>query len=164
MLVRLWTRRIAALSLGHGIAMKLQPTAPGSTTLLLWLPPRSLLVFSAEARYAWRHGIASKKGDRVHGGWLPRGRRVSVTLRRVRTCSTCLCAWPLACDSQGAELQLPTRIGAGARSEPPPSHTSEENGAPNAGRGAGGCDSTRGVELAGGAGGAGIGRQVQLLS
>ena len=106
---RLWSRRIAALSLGHGIAMKLQPPQPGGATRLLWLPPRSLLVFTAEARYAWRHGIASKRGDRVDGGWRPRGRRVSVTLRRVRTCSTCRCAWPLACDSQGAELQLPTR-------------------------------------------------------
>ena len=79
---------------------------------------------------------------------------MSVTLRRVRTHSTCLCAWPLACDSQGAELQLPTRIGAGARSGPPPSHTSEENGAPDAG--AGDCDSTRGgVENAGGEAGIG---------
>ena len=105
--------------------MKLQPTAPGGEAHLLWLPPRSLLVFGAEARYAWRHGIASKKRDRVGGDWVSRGRRVSVTLRRVRTRSACRCPWPLACDSQGAELQLPTRIGAGVRSGSPPSHAIE---------------------------------------
>ena len=149
------TPRIAALSLGHGIVMKLQPTAGGGAAHLLWLPPRSLLVFGAEARYAWRHGIASKKGDHLHGAWVPRGRRVSVTLRRVRTRSACRCAWPLACDSQGAELQLPTRIGAGARSGPPPSPLREENDGPNAAPAAGDCDSTSGA--GGGMGRCGVG-------
>lgn len=116
---------IAALSLGAGIGMKLQPTeeataepaAAAAAGHVLWLPPRSLLVFGGAARYAWRHGIASKKGDRLPGGWAPRGRRVSVTLRRVRAGGApCRCAWPRACDSQGAALQLPTRIGAGPRS------------------------------------------------
>ena len=119
---------IAALSLGCGIGMKLQPAAPTTATaataaaaaaaaepLVLWLPPRSLLVFSGEARYAWRHGIATKKGDVVHGAWMSRGRRVSLTLRRVRANGKCRCGWPDLCDSQGAVLQLPSRIGAGPR-------------------------------------------------
>ena len=114
---------IAALSLGCGIGMKLQPAAATTAAaaaaaaepLVLWLPPRSLLVFSGEARYAWRHGIATKKGDVVHGAWASRGRRVSLTLRRVRANGTCRCGWPNLCDSQGAVLQLPSRIGAGPR-------------------------------------------------
>ncbi|CAO1615153.1 unnamed protein product [Parajaminaea phylloscopi] len=56
----------------------------------LWLPPRSVLVLSGEARWQWKHGIAARQGDWVRGnssfdhdgnadsaqtspmGWIPR--------------------------------------------------------------------------------------------
>lgn len=32
----------------------------------LWLPQRSLVVLNGEARFAWTHGIASRKLDKVN--------------------------------------------------------------------------------------------------
>jgi hypothetical protein len=58
----------------------------------VWLPSRSVLVLTGEARYEWTHGIARRVRDKVEveedgeddgGGWrwLERGVRVSVTFR-----------------------------------------------------------------------------------
>ncbi len=54
----------------------------------VWLPPRSVLVLTREARYEWTHGIAPRMRDKVEdaagrGGWQwhERGVRVSVTFR-----------------------------------------------------------------------------------
>jgi hypothetical protein len=54
----------------------------------VWLPPRSVLVLTREARYEWTHGIAPRVRDKVEdaGGsdgwqWHERGVRVSVTFR-----------------------------------------------------------------------------------
>jgi alkylated DNA repair dioxygenase AlkB len=49
----------------------------------LFLAPRSLVAFSGEARYEWRHGIAARKSDTHEGRVIPRGRRVSFTFRNV---------------------------------------------------------------------------------
>ncbi|EPS57988.1 hypothetical protein M569_16828, partial [Genlisea aurea] len=64
------------------------------------LPPRSLLLLSGEARYAWHHYIPHHKMDRVNDDeWIRRGTRVSFTLRKVRK-GDCKCAFPQYCDSQ----------------------------------------------------------------
>jgi hypothetical protein len=56
----------------------------------VWLPPRSVIVLTGEARYAWTHGIVPRARDRVEdvdgggdGGWRWHYRepRVSVTFR-----------------------------------------------------------------------------------
>ena len=53
----------------------------------VWLPSRSVLVLTGEARYKWVHGIAPRLRDKVTGGesdgwmWHERGMRVSVTFR-----------------------------------------------------------------------------------
>ena len=56
----------------------------------VWLPSRSVLVLTGEARYKWTHGIAPRSRDKVEvvaggerGGWMwqERGVRVSVTFR-----------------------------------------------------------------------------------
>jgi hypothetical protein len=55
----------------------------------VWLPSRSVLVLTGEARYEWTHGIASRVRDKVEddGGeegrwqWQERGVRVSITFR-----------------------------------------------------------------------------------
>jgi alkylated DNA repair dioxygenase AlkB len=49
------------------------------------LMPRSLLVMTGDARYKWKHGIVSRKSDKdpETNQRVPRGRRVSVTFRRM---------------------------------------------------------------------------------
>jgi alkylated DNA repair dioxygenase AlkB len=37
------------------------------TEKTVYLHPRSLIIFSGEGRYAWTHGIACRKLDRVSG-------------------------------------------------------------------------------------------------
>lgn len=49
----------------------------------LYLPPRSLLILSGEARYKWSHGISQRKLDKVDGELLHRARRISLTFRQV---------------------------------------------------------------------------------
>lgn len=53
----------------------------------LWLPQRSVVVLSGEARWQWEHGIAAREGDWVHirsdegPEWVARRTRTSVTIR-----------------------------------------------------------------------------------
>ena len=47
------------------------------------LKPRSLLIMKDEARYEWKHSIASRKSDNINGTKTPRKRRVSMTFRTV---------------------------------------------------------------------------------
>jgi alkylated DNA repair dioxygenase AlkB len=68
---------VASLSLLAGVVMRF--TGEGER-VDLWLPPRSLLVLSGPARYAWKHAIAGRRGDPGRG---PRGRRLSLTFRTV---------------------------------------------------------------------------------
>ncbi|KAM5573817.1 alkylated DNA repair protein ALKBH8 [Rosa sericea] len=66
----------------------------------IYLPPRSLLLLSGEARYAWHHYIPHHKIDKVKDSVIRRGsRRVSFTFRKVRT-TPCQCEFPQYCDSQ----------------------------------------------------------------
>ncbi|OVA18380.1 RNA recognition motif domain [Macleaya cordata] len=66
----------------------------------LFLPPRSMLLLSGEARYAWHHYIPHHKVDMVRGDTIRRGaRRVSLTFRKVRN-GPCCCEFPQYCDSQ----------------------------------------------------------------
>jgi alkylated DNA repair dioxygenase AlkB len=51
-----------------GVVMELRRGRVGEgddTHKFLYLPPRSLLVLSGEARYLWSHGIAARKSDMV---------------------------------------------------------------------------------------------------
>ena len=48
----------------------------------VWLPRRSLLVLSGEARYEWGHCISSRMQDKRNGILIPRGKRVSLTFRQ----------------------------------------------------------------------------------
>ncbi|XP_062073004.1 alkylated DNA repair protein ALKBH8 homolog isoform X3 [Humulus lupulus] len=67
---------------------------------VIHLPPRSMLLLSGEARYAWHHYIPHHKIDMVNDEVIRRGaRRVSFTFRKVRT-NPCNCDFPQHCDSQ----------------------------------------------------------------
>jgi hypothetical protein len=48
---------------------------------LVYLPPRSLMLLSGDARYKWERMIVSRTTDTVDGTVLPRKLRVSLTLR-----------------------------------------------------------------------------------
>nr|AKM76727.1 RNA-binding (RRM/RBD/RNP motifs) family protein [Geranium incanum] len=66
----------------------------------IYLPPRSMLLLSGEARLAWHHYIPHHKIDIVNDSVIKRSsRRVSFTLRKVRT-GPCQCLFPQYCDSQ----------------------------------------------------------------
>ena len=88
---------LVSLSLGSGAVMSFKNEKGISKHI--FLPPRSLAVFTAEARYAFYHSIASRKLDRVDGKLHFRRRRISLTYRRVKF-DPCTCKWPLFCDSQ----------------------------------------------------------------
>ncbi|PPD69670.1 hypothetical protein GOBAR_DD33449 [Gossypium barbadense] len=66
----------------------------------IYLPPRSMLLLSGEARCAWHHYIPHHKIDKVNETMIRRGsRRVSFTFRKVRR-GPCQCEFPQYCDSQ----------------------------------------------------------------
>lgn len=66
----------------------------------IFLPSRSLLVLSEEARYAWHHYIPHHKVDIINGERICRSsRRVSFTFRKVRF-GPCDCRFQQYCDSQ----------------------------------------------------------------
>ena len=45
--------------------------------------PGSLVVMQGEARYGWKHSIPPRKTDVYQGQRIERGRRVSLTFRKV---------------------------------------------------------------------------------
>lgn len=74
---------IASLSLGSGCVMDFTNKFDKTKKIPVWLAPRSLVVLSSEARYAWLHGIAARKWDDWDGEKHERQRRVSLTFRKV---------------------------------------------------------------------------------
>ncbi|MGL4597702.1 MAG: alpha-ketoglutarate-dependent dioxygenase AlkB, partial [Bacteroidia bacterium] len=73
---------IASLSLNSACLMDFTQAQTLETTSL-FLEPSSLLVLSDEARYNWKHGIANRKKDKYNNQLIERGRRVSLTFRKV---------------------------------------------------------------------------------
>lgn len=76
---------IISISLSGSCVMNFQKhknaTAEGKIPVLLLL--RSLVVMKSEARYEWLHSIPARKKDVFNGNTYLRGRRVSVTFRKV---------------------------------------------------------------------------------
>ncbi|XP_023144698.2 alkylated DNA repair protein alkB homolog 8 [Amphiprion ocellaris] len=118
---------ILSLSLGAKTVMDF--CHPDGRVIAVVLPGRSLLLMKGESRYLWTHGITPRKFDMVPAcdppspaGSRPdlgtqsgltlskRGTRTSFTFRKIRH-EPCRCAFPSACDSQGApstpSLSLP---------------------------------------------------------
>lgn len=73
---------IASLSIGSPCVMEFTNPITGEKASRL-LEPRSLITFSGDARYQWKHGIAARKTDKYQGQIIQRGRRVSLTFRNV---------------------------------------------------------------------------------
>jgi alkylated DNA repair dioxygenase AlkB len=73
---------VLSLTLGSGCIMDFTRVSDSHHVPLL-LERCSLLVMSDESRYDWKHGIAARKSDVWQGKMLERGRRVSLTFRKV---------------------------------------------------------------------------------
>ena len=73
---------IASLSLGSPCIMEFSHSET-QEKIPMRLEPRSLIILSGDARYHWRHGIAHRKTDRFNGNVFHRGRRISLTFRKV---------------------------------------------------------------------------------
>jgi len=69
----------------------------------VFLPARSLLIMTGEARYAWTHGICPRHSDVIEteNGTTTqeRGIRVSFTFRKVRR-GDCCCIFKEYCDNK----------------------------------------------------------------
>jgi alkylated DNA repair protein alkB family protein 8 len=74
---------LISISLGSGIVMEFNCVQEETKGLRkqVFLPPRSLLLMSKEARYSWEHMIVSRMTDTIDGEVVRRGTRVSLTLR-----------------------------------------------------------------------------------
>uniref|UniRef100_A0A8C6TZC9 AlkB homolog 8, tRNA methyltransferase n=1 Tax=Neogobius melanostomus TaxID=47308 RepID=A0A8C6TZC9_9GOBI len=109
---------ILSLSLGAQTVMEFRH--PDGRLVAVVLPTRSLLVMKGESRYLWTHGITPRKFDMIPAAdseypiravsnavtqssltLSKRGTRTSFTFRKIRH-GPCCCAFPSACDSQGA--------------------------------------------------------------
>jgi len=73
---------IASITLGSGCTMDFTRVY-GHEKFSQHLEPRSLVVMTGEARYAWKHAIPPRKTDLLDGRRIARGRRVSLTFRTV---------------------------------------------------------------------------------
>ncbi|XP_016912340.2 alkylated DNA repair protein alkB homolog 8 isoform X1 [Apis cerana] len=91
---------ILSLSLGSACIMNFKKENKKAS---LFLPPRSLLIMSGEARYAWSHGICPRHNDIVQTSngitTQSRGTRVSFTFRKVHR-GDCCCNFPEYCDTK----------------------------------------------------------------
>ncbi|KAL1922682.1 uncharacterized protein VTP21DRAFT_10221 [Calcarisporiella thermophila] len=73
---------ILALSLLTPCVMRFQSVEDEECIDIL-LPPRSLLVMSGKARYKYKHSISKNAIDYIDEQAIERGRRVSLTMRRI---------------------------------------------------------------------------------
>ncbi|GAA4055189.1 alpha-ketoglutarate-dependent dioxygenase AlkB [Actinomadura miaoliensis] len=73
---------VASVSLLSACVMEFTHPEEG-TRVPVRLVPGSLCVMTGPARFTWRHAIPARKSDPGPDGRMPRGRRVSVTMRTV---------------------------------------------------------------------------------
>ena len=77
-----FSETIASLSLLSACAMNFEERTSGKRRNVV-LAPRSLLVLRGASRYCWTHSIPARKSDMIDGQRVARGRRVSLTFRKV---------------------------------------------------------------------------------
>ena len=107
-----FSHTIAVISLLNPVVMEFV-RMEDARKVAVTIPPRSLMFMQGESRYGWRHAIASRKSDLSESGeYVPRGRRVSLTFRRLES-KECNCEYPSLCDSQGADMIRPRRMNSG---------------------------------------------------
>jgi alkylated DNA repair dioxygenase AlkB/SAM-dependent methyltransferase len=72
---------LISISLNSGIVMEFRNVHDTKLKKLVYLPPRSMLLMSKDARYHWEHMIVTRMTDTHNGAVLSRKLRVSLTLR-----------------------------------------------------------------------------------
>ena len=78
-----FTGVIFSLSLLSGALMQFR-SLDRKRIIPIYAEPRSLIVMRGAARYEWTHGIPARAADTWNGEERPRGRRISITFRKVR--------------------------------------------------------------------------------
>lgn len=73
---------VATVSLGSAVSMDFCCNETGDEYEHR-LEPRSLVLLYGDARWKWRHGIAKRRTDTVHGQKTARQRRLSITFRTI---------------------------------------------------------------------------------
>ncbi|WP_419863166.1 alpha-ketoglutarate-dependent dioxygenase AlkB [Candidatus Poriferisodalis sp.] len=73
---------VATVSLGSAVSMDFCCDETGDEHVHR-LEPRSLVLLYGDARWKWRHGIAKRRTDTVHGQKIARHRRISITFRTI---------------------------------------------------------------------------------
>lgn len=73
---------IVSITLGSSALMQFRQLKTGEICPIL-LMPGSLVAMQGEARYQWQHEIPARKTDNWQGRKWQRGRRVSLTFRKV---------------------------------------------------------------------------------
>ncbi|ODQ54907.1 hypothetical protein SAICODRAFT_29135 [Saitoella complicata NRRL Y-17804] len=80
-----FTDGVAILSLLSATTLSFRHVMDHARRCDVKLEPGSAVLMSGEARYEWEHSIEAKDWDgSEETGWWKRGRRISVTMRRVR--------------------------------------------------------------------------------
>ena len=77
-----FTNTIISISLGSPCVMDFI-NLESKEKLETLLEQRSLVVISGDARYKWTHGIATRRTDIYRGKKFDRGKRISMTFRKV---------------------------------------------------------------------------------
>jgi alkylated DNA repair dioxygenase AlkB len=72
---------IVGVALGSSCVMEFH--RHGHATEAILLEPRSVIVFSGDARQAWQHAIPARSEDEWQGRRMRRSRRVSLTFRKM---------------------------------------------------------------------------------
>ncbi|CAJ0580529.1 unnamed protein product, partial [Mesorhabditis spiculigera] len=101
--------QIFSVSLLSDVVMEFRDGANSANILSVLLPTNSLTIIQGESRYRWKHGIANRKYDinPTTGRLFPRAKRISITLRKIRTIP-CQCAWKEYCDwDRDGEMSVP---------------------------------------------------------
>lgn len=74
---------IVSMSLASSCVMFFTNKLDRTIKIPVLLEPRSIVVLTGQARYEWMHSITARRYDEWRGSRLERGRRVSLTFRKV---------------------------------------------------------------------------------
>ena len=74
---------IVSMSLASNCIMYFTNESDRTLKIPVLLEPRSIVVLTRQARYEWMHSITARRYDEWEGIRLERGRRVSLTFRKV---------------------------------------------------------------------------------
>lgn len=75
---------IISISLGGSCVFNFEREPNSKEKIPFFLEAKTLVVMTGESRFNWYHGIPSRKSDDFNGTKHKRGRRISITFRKVK--------------------------------------------------------------------------------